>query len=85
MTPLDAAFGGDVDGDEGVDGDGVGVKYVDSGVSVAGGEADGGGELGLRGERGESGGDGADLGEDGGGGVAAVARTGTASFMPPRQ
>lgn len=57
MTPLDdALIGGDGDGEGDVIGDGDGVVGdgedgdSDFGVPLAGGEADGGGVLGLRGE-----------------------------------
>lgn len=57
MTPLDTALiGGDGDGEGDVIGDGEGVVGdgedgdSDFGVPLAGGEADGGGVLGLRGE-----------------------------------
>lgn len=82
MTPLNAAFDGDEDVEDSEDGEGAGDS---DGEPLAGGEAGGDGVLGLRGERGASGGD---FGEEVGEGVAgdgAAARTGTASFMPPRQ
>ena len=53
MTPLDTALiGGDGDGEGDVTGDGEDGEDGDSdfGVPLAGGEADGGGVLGLRGE-----------------------------------